>query len=55
MLTRKQLDKYADVLLWGLNTARNGKFKKGMWCWFSSIFRPLNWRRSFRENSSIWE
>ena len=29
MLTRKQLDKYADVLLWGLKTARNGKFKRG--------------------------
>ncbi|MBW1783447.1 MAG: aminopeptidase [Deltaproteobacteria bacterium] len=29
MLTKKQLDKYADVLLWGLKTARNGKFKKG--------------------------
>jgi aminopeptidase len=29
MLTSKQLDKYADVLLWGLKTARNGKFKKG--------------------------
>ena len=29
MLTKKQLDKYADVLLWGLKTARNGRFKKG--------------------------
>jgi aminopeptidase len=29
MLTKAQLDKYADVLLWGLKTARNGKFKKG--------------------------
>ncbi len=29
MLTKKQLDKYADVLLWGLKTARNGKFKRG--------------------------
>ena len=29
MLTKKQLDKYADVLLWGLKTARSGKFKKG--------------------------
>jgi len=29
MLTKKQLDKYADVLLWGLKAARSGKFKKG--------------------------
>lgn len=29
MLTKKQLEKYADVLLWGLKTARSGKFKKG--------------------------
>ena len=29
MLTKKQLEKYADVLLWGLKTARTGKFKKG--------------------------
>ncbi|MFH1954029.1 MAG: aminopeptidase [Pseudomonadota bacterium] len=29
MLSKKQLDKYADVLLWGLKTARNGRFKKG--------------------------
>jgi len=29
MLTEEQLDKYADVLLWGLKTARKGKFKKG--------------------------
>ena len=28
MLTKKQLEKYADVLLWGLKTARTGKFKK---------------------------
>jgi len=29
MFTDEQLDKYADVLLWGLKTARKGKFKKG--------------------------
>ncbi|OPY70645.1 MAG: Aminopeptidase T [Syntrophorhabdus sp. PtaU1.Bin002] len=29
MLTESQLSKYADVLLWGLKTARKGKFKKG--------------------------
>ena len=28
MLTMKQMDKYSDVLLWGLKTARKGKFKK---------------------------
>lgn len=28
MLTRSQLEKYADVLLWGLRTARKGNFKK---------------------------
>ena len=28
MLTKKQLERYADVLLWGLETARSGKFKK---------------------------
>jgi len=28
MLTEKQLNKYADVLLWGLKTARTSKFKK---------------------------
>ncbi|MFC1489210.1 aminopeptidase [Thermodesulfobacteriota bacterium] len=28
MLTEKQLDRYADVLLWGLKTARTGKYKK---------------------------
>ena len=27
-LTKNQLDKYADVLLWGLKTARKGRFKK---------------------------
>lgn len=29
MLTESQLNKYADVLLWGLKTARKDKFKKG--------------------------
>lgn len=29
MLTKKQLDKYADVLLWGLKTARSQTFKRG--------------------------
>lgn len=29
MLTKKQLDKYSDVLLWGLKTARKEKFNKG--------------------------
>ncbi|MDX9788277.1 MAG: aminopeptidase [Desulfobacterales bacterium] len=28
MLTEKQLQRYADVLLWGLHTARNGRIKK---------------------------
>jgi len=28
MLTEKQLNRYAEVLLWGLETARTGKFKK---------------------------
>lgn len=28
MLTEKQLDRYADVLLWGLKIARTGKYKK---------------------------
>jgi aminopeptidase len=28
MLTEKQLDRYADVLLWGLKTARKGTIKK---------------------------
>jgi len=28
MLTEKQLYRYADVLLWGLKTARRGKYKK---------------------------
>lgn len=28
MFTERQLDRYADVLLWGLKTARSGKFKK---------------------------
>ncbi|MBA4397070.1 MAG: aminopeptidase [Syntrophus sp. (in: bacteria)] len=28
MLTDEQLEKYADVLLWGLKTARKGKFRK---------------------------
>ncbi len=28
MFTEKQLDRYADVLLWGLKTARTKKFKK---------------------------
>jgi aminopeptidase len=28
MLTRSQLDKYAEVLVWGLKTARRAKFKK---------------------------
>jgi aminopeptidase len=28
MLTEKQLDRYADVLLWGLKTARNGRLNK---------------------------
>ncbi len=29
MLTEKQLEKYADVLIWGLKTARTGKYRKG--------------------------
>lgn len=29
MLTEKQMDRYADVLLWGLKTARKDRFKKG--------------------------
>ncbi|MBW1784846.1 MAG: aminopeptidase, partial [Deltaproteobacteria bacterium] len=29
MLTKRQLDKYADVLLWGLKTARKNRFNKG--------------------------
>jgi aminopeptidase len=29
MLTAAQLSKYADVLLWGLTTARKGRFRKG--------------------------
>lgn len=29
MFTEKQLNRYADVLIWGLNKARTGKFKKG--------------------------
>jgi aminopeptidase len=28
MLTEEQLEKYAEVLLWGLNTARKGTFRK---------------------------
>ncbi|MDY6880146.1 MAG: aminopeptidase [Desulfatiglans sp.] len=28
MLTKRQMDRYADVLLWGLKTARKGIFKK---------------------------
>ena len=28
MLTKRQIDNYSDVLLWGLMTARDGKFKK---------------------------
>lgn len=28
MLTERQLDRYADVLLWGLRTSRGGKYKK---------------------------
>ena len=28
MLTEKQLDRYADVLLWGLQTARTARYKK---------------------------
>jgi aminopeptidase len=28
MLTKKQMDKYSDVLLWALKTARKGSFKK---------------------------
>lgn len=29
VFTPKQLEKYADVLVWGMTTARSGKFKKG--------------------------
>lgn len=29
MLTEKQMERYADVLIWGVKTARTGKFKKG--------------------------
>jgi aminopeptidase len=29
MLTKKQIEKYADVMIWGLKTARKRKFKKG--------------------------
>ncbi|HOD35061.1 MAG TPA: aminopeptidase [Syntrophales bacterium] len=29
MLSRKNLERYAEVLIWGLRTARTGKFKRG--------------------------
>ena len=29
MLTKGQMSKYADVLLWGLKTSREGRYKKG--------------------------
>ena len=29
MLTDRHLERYADVLLWGLKTSRRGRFKKG--------------------------
>ena len=29
MLTKGQMNKYADVLLWGLKTSREGRYKKG--------------------------
>lgn len=29
MLTKKQIENYADVMMWGLTTARTGRFKKG--------------------------
>lgn len=29
MLSEKYLERYADVLIWGLKTARSGRFKKG--------------------------
>ncbi len=29
MLSEKELERYADVLIWGLKTARTGRFKKG--------------------------
>lgn len=29
MLSERHLDRYADVLLWGLQTARQGRFRKG--------------------------
>ena len=29
MLTKKQIENYADVMMWGLKTARTNKFKKG--------------------------
>jgi len=29
MFTEKQLERYADVLIWGVKTARTNKFKKG--------------------------
>jgi len=29
IFTQEQLEKYADVLLWGLKTARTGSYKKG--------------------------
>jgi aminopeptidase len=29
IFTQEQLEKYADVLIWGLKSARTGKFKKG--------------------------
>jgi aminopeptidase len=29
MLTKNQIEKYADVMIWGLKTARKRKFKKG--------------------------
>ncbi len=29
MLTKGQINKYADVLLWGLKTSREGQYKRG--------------------------
>ncbi len=47
MFTIKQLERYADVLWWGLTTAKKAPFKKKILYLFAIIDLPFNWLKSF--------
>jgi len=47
MLTEQEMEKYGDVLLWALATARKGKYRKGILSLFVMTWLLSGWRRFF--------